>query len=578
VRTEEAADSAPGSAPPQQPRAAETWPHRLGAALRPRLTLDHLLALVLGLLVLVVHNLTYVLRLPFWLDESWVAVTTRFPLSQLRAVTNSTPIGWTALLRVVTIPGTQSPRLLPLAFAGLAVVIAYWLGRQLGWPLRTAAVCAGVLAGAAALLVPAMLIRDDLKQYTADACLALLVLALTSRLERDWSRRRLVALSVASWGGMLFSQAVTFVGISAFAALCVVQLARRSWAQFREACVAAAVTGVLMFGVYEAFDASAAGDGLDGGAHMQYYFLPLGSIHAAASFVVNRFDQASVYFGLGPSWLAVPLVVAGIATMFWLRRPVTALAFVLLWPIVLAVNAVRRYPFLELRTNTYLFALTAVVAAIGAIGVSSWLPRAVTWTARAARKRSLPEQAAGTNPGPPRRRPWYATAMAVWLACACVAAGSGFAWAARPYMRVQPIPDQDMRGQTQYVFTHAASDDVILVDTTSSFGFAYYWPVGRPAQRLGAAVAQQYEPYFPSQPRIVVALNVDADGVDPAVSRAAQEARSRSCARIWLVTSQESPARWAEWTTALAQRALRASPVAAAPGLYVVKVSGPGCP
>ena len=48
-----------------------------------------------------------------------------------------------------------------------------------------------------------MLVRNDLKQYTADACTALLTLALTSRLEREWSRRTLIGLSVAVWAGML---------------------------------------------------------------------------------------------------------------------------------------------------------------------------------------------------------------------------------------------------------------------------------------------------------------------------------------------------------------------------------------
>jgi hypothetical protein len=155
---------------------------------------------LLGLLVLVVHDVGYMLRQPFWTDEAWVAVTTRFPLSQLPATTSSTPIGWSALIRLLTVRDDQAARLLPLAFAGVAVVIAYWFARRLGWRQQPAAVGAGLLAGLGVLLEPAMLVRDDLKQYTADACLALLVLALTSRLERQWSQRGLAGLSVAVWG------------------------------------------------------------------------------------------------------------------------------------------------------------------------------------------------------------------------------------------------------------------------------------------------------------------------------------------------------------------------------------------
>jgi hypothetical protein len=41
---------------------------------------DGCLALAAGLSVLAVHNVTYILRIPFWLDESWVAASVRAPL------------------------------------------------------------------------------------------------------------------------------------------------------------------------------------------------------------------------------------------------------------------------------------------------------------------------------------------------------------------------------------------------------------------------------------------------------------------------------------------------------------------
>ena len=99
-----------------------------------------------GLLVLVVHDVGYLLRQPFWTDEAWVAVTTRFPLSQLPATTSSTPIGWSALLRVVTVSRTQTGRLLPLGFAGAGrddrllvrapdrLALAGRLGHRRCWP------------------------------------------------------------------------------------------------------------------------------------------------------------------------------------------------------------------------------------------------------------------------------------------------------------------------------------------------------------------------------------------------------------------------------------------------------------
>ncbi len=159
---------AAGSAPTTTPAVARGKAARAPAATR-RLAAEHLAVLTLGLLVVLAHNVGYLLRQPFWTDEAWVAVTTRFPLSQLRATTSSTPIGWSVLLRLFTERGEQTGRLLPLAFAGAAVVIAYWLGRGIGWSRLEVSVGAGLLTAVAVLLVPAMLVRDDLKQYTADA-------------------------------------------------------------------------------------------------------------------------------------------------------------------------------------------------------------------------------------------------------------------------------------------------------------------------------------------------------------------------------------------------------------------------
>ena len=105
--------------------------------------------LLLGIFVLVVHDVGYMLSHPYWSDEAWVAVTTRFPLSQLPAVTSSTPIGWSALVRLVTVPGTQTARLLPLAFSAATVVAAYWFARSLGWRWKAASVAAGLAAGSA---------------------------------------------------------------------------------------------------------------------------------------------------------------------------------------------------------------------------------------------------------------------------------------------------------------------------------------------------------------------------------------------------------------------------------------------
>ena len=50
-------------------------------------------------------------------------------------------------------------------------MIAYWLGARARLAAAGASVAAGLLTAVGVLLVPAMLVRNDLKQYTADACM-----------------------------------------------------------------------------------------------------------------------------------------------------------------------------------------------------------------------------------------------------------------------------------------------------------------------------------------------------------------------------------------------------------------------
>jgi hypothetical protein len=441
---------------------------------------------------------------------------------------------------LVTVRGEQTGRLLPLAFAGAAVVIAYWLGRGLGWRRPGASPAAGVLAAVAVLLLPAMLVRDDLKQYTADACAALLTLAMISRLERQWSRGALGALAATVVVGMLFSDAAAFAGAAAFVSICAVELARRSWRRLAEAAVTGAITAVLMAGIYEGFYARGVVPGLT--AYWNGFYLPVAKgLHADITFLGSRFGAVGGYFGLGPAWLAVPLVAAGLVTIFRLGRPAVAVAVVVLWPEMLGLSAAQKYPFLDLRTATFLFAITAVVAAIGVAGVCTLL-----W---------------------PRQR----GALSAGLAVVAVAA---FVVGAQPYVRSQLIPPEDIRDQARYVLAHARPGDVILVNMHSSWSFAYYWPRGDPSRQADSVVLQGYVAYFQGQPDIVVARNRDVAGIQAALALA--QAREGSCGRIWLVRSHMVPSEVAAWSAAVRGDRLLAIPVGH-DGLSVILPGRPRC-
>ncbi|MEK8107833.1 hypothetical protein NKG94_27590 [Micromonospora sp. M12] len=81
---------------------------------------DWVAVAVLLALVPVVHDLKTALTASYWLDEAWVALSVRLPLSDLPVVTSSTPLGWSLLLRLV--PDTDYLRVVPIAFHGLRLL------------------------------------------------------------------------------------------------------------------------------------------------------------------------------------------------------------------------------------------------------------------------------------------------------------------------------------------------------------------------------------------------------------------------------------------------------------------------
>jgi len=208
----------------------------------------------LAMLTFVVHDVGYMFTHPYWLDESWVVVSTRTPFDKLGDVTAVTPVGWTALLRTVVVGSDQRQRLLPLVFAALTVVAAVGLGREI-FSRPTSRLVGGALAGVAALLVPSVLVRDDLKQYTADAFVAVLLFWLVARLDADWTRRG-SCRSVRSAPGDAGESHERVRRSAALLSVAAVQLVQRQWPRLVESCIVGVVTAVGMAGLYALFDRS----------------------------------------------------------------------------------------------------------------------------------------------------------------------------------------------------------------------------------------------------------------------------------------------------------------------------------
>jgi hypothetical protein len=138
------------------------------------------------------------------------------------------------------------------------------------------------------------------------------------------------------------------------------------------------------------------------------------------------------------------------------------------------------------------------------------------------------------------------------------------------------IPDEDVRDQVRYILTREAPGDVILVNLSSNWGFAYYWPAGEPARRPDSTVLQGYEAYFPDRPDIVVVRNRDLAAIDAALEHALALARQHACSRIWVVRTHVPAQEKLAWRVALRQQKLTAAR-AGQYGLSVIRIGGPGC-
>jgi hypothetical protein len=482
---------------------------------RPRWWIDTTLIALAIPLAIVARRPRYLFSHAFWLDEAWVADSVRAPLHQLQLLSPPTPIGWTLLLRLVPPVGPpERLRALPLAFGVLSVVAAYLLGRQLG---RVAAVAAGL----AAALAPSALRNHNLKQYSADAFVTLLLLWLTARLEAGWSRRRLAALCLACIPAVLVSHVTVFVSAAVLGALLVRAVVARRWERLGWLVALGLGVAVIETAVYLAFAATG------NNAAMQRFwdqrFVPLDQgLGPTAAFVGRGWTDALDRLGFGPWPLAAALVIAGLVALVRARLATVALAVCLLAGELVVAAAARRYPFLEQRTSIF---LTTLLTVCGALGVGS----AVVWSAR--RRATLP----------------LGIVAALGVGVLLLPAARANA--------LHPMPPSTLRQQVAYVLDHRRPGDVVVVGPAASFAFAYYWPQRPTFVRTALPTGVLFQPEYPGHADLLlVHQRRRPDLVHGAFRQAA--ARSSS-GRVWLILA-EAGDRDAIW----GQAAVRAGSVA----------------
>jgi hypothetical protein len=495
-------------------RSADAHPDAGPSGRRPGgLWIDFGLAGAVGLAVLLVHDVPYLLSHSFWVDEAWVADTVRAPVGLTRSLASSTPLGWTYLLRLVPFGGPERLRLVPLGFAALAALAGYLFGRELHLTRFTT----GILTGAAALLSPAMLVRDDLKQYTAEAFACLVLWLLVARVENEWRFRRLVAIAATASLGMFFAETAIVVGVAAMASLALECLVTRHYRRLVE--VAAASAGMLAVSlvIYETLVRPQITRNLVN--YWAAFYVPTRSASAAISYLHLRLDQLAPYMGFGSLIVDAAGVLAGIAALIWLRRFALAALLPVTLAIVIVASAARKYPFGDLRTSTFWLVAVPLLMAV-AVAAAGKLATAID-----------------------RRAPVVVTAvaLAIWVP------------ATSPYIRSHPIPNEDVHSQVAYLDAHFRRGDVILVSYAASYAFAYYYPA-TPTFPAGDGPNGHIVAY-PRLPWMVVLPQrqpVDLiDGLAEARAKiAAEPAGARG--RIWIIRSHQTRTEIRTWRQLLA--------------------------
>jgi hypothetical protein len=502
-----------------------------GAPTRRRLpggldTIDYGLAALLALAVLLVHDVPYLLHHPFWVDEAWVADTVRARPGLVPSLSSSTPLGWTFLLRLVPFGGPERLRLVPLAFAMLAAAAGYLFGRE----LRLTRFATGILTGAAVLLSPALLVRDDLKQYTAEAFACVLVWLLVARLENEWRPRRLAAIAATASAGMLFANTVIFVGVAAMASLGLECLVRRRFRRLAAIVAASAVMLGAGLAIYEGLIRPQITQNLV--SYWAPHYMPTTSWSAAFSFLDQQLRHLAPYLGFGSLIADAVLVLAGVAALVWLGRPALAAMFPLTLAIVIAASGARKYPFGDSRTSTFWLVAAPLLMAVAVAAVGRL-------AARIDRRAPLAVAAA---------------ALAVWVPFTDAYIGS------------HEIPNEDVHSEVAYLDAHLQRGDVVIVSYAASYAFAYYYQP-QPSFPAGGGPNGHVVAY-PGLPWIVVLTARRAADVAHALAVARAKIAAEPTAgrgRIWIIRSHQTVTEIGAWGSDLAGDRLQVIAVGADP-------------
>lgn len=481
-----------------------TTPATTGTGSRIGFRTLHVIAVVVlaGTGTLVLHSLDYILTAPLWLDELWVASSVHFPISDLSAITSTTPIGWNLLQQAFYPLGDEAPRLLALIFTALCPAAAYLLGHTIwrGTPLERMAT--GAVAAVAVACTPPMLWRNDLKQYTTDALIALIVLTLVVVAAREKRPRALLALAVVSAVGFLLSLTVVFVAAAGFAALLAQAALARDVARLRSSLVAGVAAGAGIVLQYLSIYAPSRNGRLD-----EYWADAFPAIENLPTFLFQSLGGLyRMYTWEARTAIAATLVLTLVVSTALLWRAgdrAAALTTPILIGGMILAGITHVYPLFDTRTSTFISVLLVALVAITAARVVHALVRL----------------------GPVRLRGPLLVATSVGLVLLA-------AVPMRLGLRAESIPAESTRQQVEFVQQNSSPNDLIVTNIDGALSLTYYWPELGPEWTPLETRAYGWDTVFPgSSPQVVRVETLSGSLTDYLVT----VANDPAIERVWII-------------------------------------------
>jgi hypothetical protein len=356
----------------------------------------------------------------------------------------------------------------------------------------------------AAALAPGVLRYPYLKQYTAEAFVSLLLVALLAWVEREWSLRRLAILVAAATVSFLVANTAPLITAAMFGGLMLTVLVRRAWSRLGWLAAAgagvAAVDGVL----YRTLVATSNGPPMH--RYWERWYIPSTDWHHTVHFTATRTVTALERIQLGPWPVALALILAGIVALWRVGMPAAALVVPITFLELIGAGLARQYPYLVDRTSMFLTVLATVVAAIGLAAVAGFFLR-WRWT------------------------------VPLGLA-ALVGIGAVFLPAARQ-AGTHPMVDENTRAQIDLLRNLRRPGDVVLLGSLAAYQFAYYSEEQPTFEPAPASSTVRFQVAYPGNPALLVASGRSFGSVREALDRLPPGTR-----RAWILLLHEAPTPW----------------------------------